>query len=568
MKRFSVIFSGIILSFFALSQSIFAFYSDVPPSYVYHDEIKTLYDAKLLPEEPSNMFYPDQALKIPDLYKFILSFSKIPLSTRINLPYLDTNNEAPYAKYIQTAIDLKILRPGLNSYLGVSMSVAKRTALEIMFKTLGIGVDQLFDRDYFPFKDLSRNSELAPVAQKAYEIGIVETPENMFKMAKTITRGEAIYYLYMINEYNPESAIRITIDDSSGSTEEIAQDPEFEALAGVYSALKNRYLYKEDLAQGNLLYDAIGGLLSKVKDQYTVFQEPSSSSIIDQLSNEYDGIGMSLDLINENITVVSPFKDSPAEKAGLKTNDIIIKVDDKSVIGQSAESVSAKLRGEKGTTVKITVLRNGQELSFNVTRDTIKYKSVDYSVKTYNKKNIAYINVVNFGDNTYQEFLDAAKLIVADKSIKGIILDLRNNPGGYIDVAVDMVGLFTSEVKTAVKLKFYDGEISEYKTTGDGLLSGYKTVLLINEGSASASEIVAGAMKDYKLATLIGKKSFGKGSVQEVKTYDDGSLFKYTISYWLTPNGNSINKLGITPDKVVENLATGDKQLDTALAQF
>ena len=189
-------------------------------------------------------------------------------------------------------------------------------------------------------------------------------------------------------------------------------------------------------------------------------------------------------------------------------------------------------------------------------------------MKIYNKKNIAYINVANFGDTTYQEFLEAAKQIVADKNIKGIILDLRNNPGGYIDVAVDMVGLFTDEVKTAVKLKFYDGDISEYKTTGNGLLSGYKTVILINEGSASASEIVAGAMKDYKLATLIGKKSFGKGSVQEVSTYDDGSLFKYTISYWLTPNNNSINKLGITPDKTVENLATGDKQLDTALAQF
>jgi len=568
MKKSSIILTSIILSVFAFSQSIFAFYSDVSTSYIYHDEIKALYDTKLLPEEPNNMFYPDQPLKMPDLYKFILSFGETSLSTKINLPYLDTNNEASYAKYLQTAIDMKILNPLPNSYFGVNLAVTKRMALETMFRVLGIGVNQLFDRDYFIFRDLSENSGIAPLAQKTYEMGILEEDQDMFKMAKTVTRGEAAYYLYMINAYNPEGIIRITVNDTYGNTDEITQDEEFDALSGVYSALKNKYLYQEDLDKENLLYDAINGLLSKVKDQYTVFEEPSDSSVLDSLSNEYEGVGMSLDLIDNNITIVSPFKDSPAERAGLKANDIIIEIDGKSVIGESAEYVSSKLRGEKGTTVKVTILRKGQRLEFTLTRETIKYLSVEYEVKTYNGKSIAYINVANFGDDTYEEFLDAAKEIVANNKIKGIILDLRNNPGGYMDVAVDMVGLFTDDTKTAVKLKFYDGSISEYKTSGNGMLNGYETVVLINEGSASASEIVAGAMKDYKLATIIGKKSFGKGSVQEITTFEDDSTFKYTISYWLTPNGNSINKLGITPDKVVENTGTTDTQLNTALAQF
>ncbi|MFA6992601.1 MAG: S41 family peptidase [Candidatus Gracilibacteria bacterium] len=393
--------------------------------------------------------------------------------------------------------------------------------------------------------------------------------KSVFKPGKTITRGEAAYYLYLIDTYTPSAKLTITyLTQSNGSTDEITDEKTFNALSGVFSSLKNKYLYQSEIDKNNLLYDAIEGMLKPIKDEYTVFQKPMEPSLLDTLSGEYEGIGMSLDLINDNIVVVSPFKDAPAEKAGIKSGDIIIKVDRKSVVGDPVESVAAKLRGKKGTKVKITVQREGKELSFTVTRDVIQNESVDYEIKTYNGKNIAYINMINFGEETYTEFLDAANKIIADKTINGVILDLRNNPGGYIDVAIDIISLFTNEIKTAVKLKYANGNITEYKTSGDGTLKGYKTAILINKGSASASEILAGALKDYGIATLIGETSFGKGSVQEIHTYEDGSLFKYTISYWLTPNGTSIEHTGITPDTIIQNTGTTDTQLNKALEQF
>jgi carboxyl-terminal processing protease len=188
---------------------------------------------------------------------------------------------------------------------------------------------------------------------------------------------------------------------------------------------------------------------------------------------------------------------------------------------------------------------------------------------TTSGKTIDYISLTNFGQESDKEFATAAKDIIQNKPA-GIILDLRNNPGGLVNVAINIISLFTDQTKTALKMEYVDKTVEETSTSGNGLLKGYKVVILMNEGSASASEIVAGALKDFGIATLVGKKSYGKGVVQAVQQYKDGSYFKYTEANWLTPNGTSINDKGLAPDVIVEKGTDPkvDAQLNSALSQF
>ena len=285
------------------------------------------------------------------------------------------------------------------------------------------------------------------------------------------------------------------------------------------------------------------------------------------LESEYEGIGTVLEFIDGKVVVVSPIKNSPAEKAGIKPADIIKEVDGISVEGKTLEEVAAKIKGKAGTTVKITVQRDSETLTFEITRAKVSFNTVESEVKKWGNKKIGYIELITFGEKSYEEFLEAANTILKEKP-DGFIIDLRNNPGGFVDTAINILSLFMTEKKNAVIFEYADSSKTEFKTDGNGLLKGYKIVVIINKGSASASEIVAGALKDYKIAKIIGETSFGKGSAQEVRTYKDKSIFKFTISKWLTPNGTDISKVGITPDKVVSNPNGEDLQLQEALKEF
>ncbi|MFH1218799.1 MAG: S41 family peptidase, partial [Candidatus Peregrinibacteria bacterium] len=215
-----------------------------------------------------------------------------------------------------------------------------------------------------------------------------------------------------------------------------------------------------------------------------------------------------------------------------------------------------------------SIERNGHNLEFEVKRDFILYSSVQYQIlQTNSGKNIGYIELWIFDENSTEEFTKAAEALVAE-DVDGILIDLRNNPGGFMEDAINIISLFTATEKTATQLLFSDGSKEKFKTTGNGPLAEYETVVLINEGSASASEILAGALKDYGTAKLVGTTSFGKGTVQQLSEYRDGSIFKYTISKWLTPNGTDINKEGIKPDIKVTNTGSTDTQLKKALEQF
>lgn len=573
MKKFLLI----ILSLAIFTQPAFAFYADVPEDHPQYSEIKALYDQSLLPEYKDNLFNPDRDLKLPDLYELLLSYTQTPLSEELNLPYTDISNDSPFAAYIQTALDLGLLNANaLNPVLKSEITLTKNKTLQTLFDALGIGTTYFFDKETFPFIDVATNSDRGKLAAKAAELGIFEseTP-TYFKSSKRVTRAETTAYLYNIQNYLPgASTIKIEFapeSDSQSKIQDKINDEELEIIVDVWNKLQNEYLYKDELNSQEMAYNAIKGLLTGITDKYTVYQDPTQAAqFITSISSEYEGVGMSVELIDGNVTVISPFIGSPAEEAGIEPNDIIIEVDGENMEGQTVDYVVSKIKGEAGTEVKLKILRGDEKLDFNVKRDFILNTSVNYEVMEKNGKNIAYIQLLFFGDTSYKEFLTASNDIVARDDIDGIIIDVRNNPGGYLNTAVAIADLFLDEIKIIAVLEFVDGEKENYHATEITTLKDYETVVIVNDGSASASEILAGALRDQDVATIVGETTFGKGTAQDVITYVDGSLFKYTVAKWLTPKGTDINGEGITPDvEIVDNENTQkDEQLEKALSLF
>ncbi len=580
MKKF-------ILVLFALSafqiQTVIAFYDDVNEETPYYEEIKFLYENGKLPENSTNLFKPNDLLTKSFIYEMILSAARIPLNQEPNLPYSDTSNDAQYAKYLQTAIDLNIIKPsGQNSLFDPDLPLGKYSALQIFFNNLGVGVNPFVDPNFFPFSDVSATSYIAPVAQKAHEVGILDEENNdKFGMAKRIDRATSAHYLYLISLYLEKESAEIPtfeifleqgVSVETVYEEELLESEKFSDFAEIWSALKNEYLYKkeENIDGDKLISDAIKGMLTNIKDKYTTYEDPDSeSSILDSISSEFEGIGIMIDLIGTDITIITPLKGSPAEKAGLKSNDIITAVDNEPVEGQTIAEISKKIKGPAGTNVKVTIKRDNQKLDFEITRGLIALTSTNYELMT-NKdgKKVAYIELTSFSEKSYDEFKSAAEALIKDNPI-GFVIDLRNNPGGYVDQALPIISLFTNEEKPIVTFVYPDGTKEKFRSDGNGLLNKYKTVILINEGSASASEIMAGALSDWERATIIGETSYGKGSVQELREYNDGSVFKFTTSKWLTPNYTDISKSGITPDETISNHGSSeDLQLKRALEKF
>jgi len=338
----------------------------------------------------------------------------------------------------------------------------------------------------------------------------------------------------------------------------------------VMKTLREKYVDAGKLTADKLLYNSIKGMVATAGDPYTVFMDPDENKEFDEdIEGTFEGIGAELGIKQGILTVVSPLKDSPAEKAGLRTGDKILKVDDESTADMSIDDAVSKIKGKDGTTVKLTVYRAEAEEKTKdivITRGVIKIDSVTYEMKD---NNIAYFNVVRFGDDTAIVFNNLLKEM--PENVNGIVIDLRNNPGGYLDVAVDMASLMLPDGKVVVIEEDKDGKKKNFYTTGKDKLSQIKTVVLINEGSASASEILSGALRDNRDdVTLVGKQSFGKGSVQELVNLPNNTSVKITVARWLTPNGEQINEVGIAPDVEVDLTDDDynndrDPQLDKAL---
>jgi carboxyl-terminal processing protease len=288
----------------------------------------------------------------------------------------------------------------------------------------------------------------------------------------------------------------------------------------------------------------------------------------DELHGNFQGIGAELTLRSGAVTIVTPLKGSPAEAAGIMPEDIVIKVDNEDITGKPLNEVVKKIRGPKGSKVLITVLRKSEmdTLDITVTRDTITVPSVTSEMKD---GDIAYININQFGDDT-QKLFNEQFIGLMQKNPKGIILDLRSNGGGYLDGAIDIASSFLTAGKNVVQVKTRSETIEDPSVFKSVTNTETPLIVLINKGSASSSEIVSGALQDHKRALILGEQSFGKGTVQEIIPLNEGASLRVTIAEWLTPNGHTIHKTGITPNVKVEKTKQDfedkkDPQLDKAL---
>ena len=331
----------------------------------------------------------------------------------------------------------------------------------------------------------------------------------------------------------------------------LTKDVNFKLFWRVWDMIKTKYIDRDRITDAQLFYGALRGVLAALEDPYSVFLNPQNSKEFnDELDGKFEGIGAEIGIRQEILTVISPLPGSPAEKTGIKSLDKIIEIDGISTAGMDLDQAVNLIRGDQGTTVVLTIAREGlNELKeITVTRETIKINSVALE----NKQGFAYIKVSNFNSDTSGGFLETANEIIKS-SYPGIILDLRNNPGGFLDTAVDLAGYWVEEGQVVVREEFNEPELNQqYLSSGNAQFKGIKTVILVNAGSASASEIVAGALQDYGLATVVGETTFGKGSVQELEQLSDGSSVKLTIARWITPQGRTIDLNGITPDVLVE----------------
>ena len=343
---------------------------------------------------------------------------------------------------------------------------------------------------------------------------------------------------------------------------------DFSTFWTAWNLLQDKYVDKGKLNAEDMAYGAIDGMVKAIGDPYTVFFKPKESKeFSEQISGSFSGIGIEIGLRDNVLTVIAPIKNTPAASAGLLAGDKILKINDKSTEGMKIDEAVSLIRGPKGTTVRLTYTREKMPSPTEITikRDVIKVPAVDWKILN---DNIAYIDISIFNGNLDSEFQKTANEIVASGANR-IILDLRNDPGGLLDSAINIAGYFLDSNKIVTIEKFGDGTEQPFQTASNGKLKSYPLVVLINKGSASASEILAGALRDNRGVTVVGETSFGKGSVQELAELPQKASLKITIAKWLTPSGESIDENGIKPDVEVkiteEDIKTGkDPQLDKA----
>ncbi len=376
--------------------------------------------------------------------------------------------------------------------------------------------------------------------------------------------GSGYFWGYRTGAENPRKIIAQGVTGIDSRT----QNGDFNTFWETWKLIDENYLRSDQVSGKDRVYGAIKGLVGSLNDPYSQFFTPEEAKKFEQdVQGVFSGIGAEIGIRKEQLSIISPLKNSPAEKAGIKSGDWILKINSTSTEGMSTEKAVTLIRGPEGTTATLNIYREGWDKAkdFSIVRQKIEVPTLDSVMKD----GYAHISLYSFNANASKVFYDAVKEAV-DKNAKGIILDLRNNPGGYLEVAVNLAGYFVEPGSVVVSENDRTKTIDSLKASGNGALKNMPMVILVNAGSASASEILAGALRDLRGIKLIGETTFGKGTVQQLKELPDGSEFKVTIAHWVLPSGKILEDGGLKPDYEVKMTdadieAKKDPQFDKAL---
>jgi carboxyl-terminal processing protease len=356
----------------------------------------------------------------------------------------------------------------------------------------------------------------------------------------------------------------------SNKEPQVETTADFNTFWKVWNVLNEKSIYAKKVTDQDRVWGAISGLASSLGDPYTVFFPPEENKLFnEEIKGTFSGIGAEIGIKDQILTIIAPLKNTPAEKAGLKAGDKILKIDQTETNGMTVDKAISLIRGPKGTPVTFLILRTGEKQTreIKIVRDEIQTPTIDTELRS---DGIFVLKFYSFSENSASLFHDALVKFSESGSHK-MILDLRGNPGGYLDAAVNISSWFIDEGKVIVSEDFGDKRKPEvYRSHGPRAFTDkLQLIVLVDGGSASASEILAGALQEHKIATLVGDQTFGKGSVQELVPITDNTSLKVTIARWLTPNGVSISDHGLTPDvKVLNTIKDGevkDLQMDKAV---
>lgn len=549
---------AILISISVLNTGVLAF-DDIKSDSPYFYAVEYLRRNDVYPN--SKLFKPETLINKATFIKYLVKLNnpEFKIGKKVNLPYKDTNNNAWYAPYLNEAIQLGIISENkvkIEPYKKLSLI----DACELLFHSQSIPIPKKYIGTV-PYKDVARNKRSTALIMRSLEFDLFEPQKTDYVgIYKKINRADAVKMIYRMDLVNLTSP-----GQSSGSS----YDPKLQKFISAWEIINSGYVNKDEINQTDLSDAAINAMVEELDDPYSAYlDEKKNSAFSDDLDGKIEGIGAH---ISENkdggVIVIAPIKGSPAEKSGILAGDVIIKADEHDLKDLTLYEAVNFIKGPKGTPVELTIKRGSITKIITVIRDEIIIHATEYEM--LENESILHMKMFQFSQNAHKEFKEIVEIIQNNKEIKGLIIDLRDNPGGLLDSSVNILGHLLKPESAVVSIKYNYFKYTQY-AKGGGELNGFPIVALINKGSASASEIVAGALKDYGLATIVGETSFGKGTVQEVNYFNDNSSLKVTVAKWLTPLNHSIQDNGITPDvKVVQPTgSTKDVQLDRGIVEL
>lgn len=533
---FAAFFS--LLSITIFSSTVYAFSDTETPSILYFKE-----QGILGSDGEAENFYPRHLISREDFIVWSLRNLGVLDPEMGQEPFLDVGKDDEAAPYIAKAWELGGINT--NKYFFPKNKITVAEALKVLMTLEGVPLPRVYKTEN-TWDDLPENPILKSAVLKSLDLGIWRSiSKNTTGAQRKLTREEAVEMLTRILTFRENSGaknIQISFSPVNKKREKS------EVFDYVWDAIHDRFLYQDRVHDDKLMEAAITGMVKELGDEYSIyFAPPDAKEFQADLNGEFEGIGAQLgENEAKDIVFARTYPGTPAEKAGILSGDVILKVGDLSMKGKKVDEVVNYIRGPAGTEVKITILRNGSEMILSLTRAAVEIPLVLPRLEG----DILVLEILSFADKTAQDFRSALEKYTAEGNISGIIVDLRGNGGGLLDGALEMLGSLLPENSVGIWEKSLEN-MEKLEVKGDGKFQDIPLVVFVDKYSASASEIFAAAIQDSKRGRVVGSKSFGKGTVQELAEFSDGALFKMTRSEWLSPLQRSIQGLGVTPDVAV-----------------